>query len=162
MSSVLSSPDADSKSARGSGGREQLVESACEAEELAFEELYLDTAPLLRALARQRFKVPVEDVGSLVNDVFVVRGRSSAAKARLHVRRALIDRSVARYLDYCYRNRTTRQGQGARGVPAPEPSLPQPRRARSLRSAAASHPSRPADHPRRMLVSAPSATSGTT
>jgi RNA polymerase sigma factor (sigma-70 family) len=40
-------------------------------EELAFEELYLQLAPLLRVLARRRFRVPPEDAGALVNDVFI-------------------------------------------------------------------------------------------
>ncbi len=40
-------------------------------QELAFEELYLQLAPLLRVLAHRRFRVPREDVGALVNDVFI-------------------------------------------------------------------------------------------
>lgn len=43
----------------------------CPEEELVFEELYLQIAPLLRMLAHRRFRVPREDVGALVNDVFV-------------------------------------------------------------------------------------------
>lgn len=40
-------------------------------QELLFEELYLQIAPLLRVLAHRRFRVPREDVGALVNDVFI-------------------------------------------------------------------------------------------
>jgi RNA polymerase sigma factor (sigma-70 family) len=40
-------------------------------QELAFEELYLQVAPLLRVLAHRRFRVPREDVGAVVNDVFI-------------------------------------------------------------------------------------------
>ena len=40
-------------------------------QELAFEELYLQIAPLLRVLAHRRFRVPREDVGAVVNDVFI-------------------------------------------------------------------------------------------
>ena len=40
-------------------------------QELAFEELYLQIAPLLRVLAHRRFRVPREDAGALVNDVFI-------------------------------------------------------------------------------------------
>ncbi len=40
-------------------------------QELLFEELYLQIAPLLRVLAHRRFRVPAEDVGALVNDVFI-------------------------------------------------------------------------------------------
>lgn len=43
----------------------------CPEEELAFEELYVGIAPLLRVVAERRFRVPAEDVGALVNDVFI-------------------------------------------------------------------------------------------
>jgi RNA polymerase sigma factor (sigma-70 family) len=70
MSDVLSS-GARTSASPAEGGRQHSVASPCGAEELAFEQLYLEIAPLLRALARQRFGVPSADVGSLVNDVFV-------------------------------------------------------------------------------------------
>ena len=40
-------------------------------QEFAFTELYEQIAPLLRMLARRRFRVPQEDVDTVVNDVFV-------------------------------------------------------------------------------------------
>ncbi len=44
---------------------------ACPEQEVVFEELYTQLAPLLRMLARRRFGVPDEDAGSLVNEVFI-------------------------------------------------------------------------------------------
>jgi RNA polymerase sigma factor (sigma-70 family) len=40
-------------------------------QEVAVDELYTQIAPMLRMLARRRFGVPDEDVGSLVNEVFI-------------------------------------------------------------------------------------------
>lgn len=40
-------------------------------QELDFEQLYLRIAPLLRIIASRRFRVPPDDVGTLVHDVFL-------------------------------------------------------------------------------------------
>jgi len=56
-------------------------------DELGFEKFYGDIAPLLRVIAGRRFQVPAEDIGGLVNDVFInyLRDPDSVRDARQYL-----------------------------------------------------------------------------
>jgi RNA polymerase sigma factor (sigma-70 family) len=56
-------------------------------EEAAFEQFYREIAPLLRVIARRRFDIPYDDLGSLISDVFItyLRDRGRVRDARQYL-----------------------------------------------------------------------------